>query len=379
MDENQYFIACASSQICYCTIMKHVFHLGREKNLCLAELQTFYPNLKNLNGFALVEDADSEILKRLGGTIKISQVLKELPASLPVNFSDLIFDELKKLVPGDKKFQYGLSIYPAQTGLLKKILKDVKKSFKSEKLSSRYLNQEGKNLSSIQSANCTEFNLIFTDEKIYLTHTVATQDITAYSHRDYERPARDDLSGMLPPKLAQIMINLAQPEELVYDPFCGSGTILQEALLMGLQAKGSDISEKAVSDTLKNLKWLGKECPVEVQDATKISTYPENCTIVAESYLGPPQKGIPTEEEARKTLAELEPLYIDFLKTSIPSKTTVVLALPFFNLQNKPIFLENFIEKVSELGYSVQASITPLTYARKKQVIGRMIVRLEKL
>lgn len=358
--------------------ISYLFHLGRERDLCLAEILTFHPDATDIGGFALTEKADPEIMDRLGGTIKISEVILALPASLPVNFSELIGSELLKFAPDSGKFQYGLSIHPSRTGLLKKILKDLKKTLKSEGISSRYLNQEGKNLSSIQSANCTEFNLIFTDEKIYLTHTVATQDIAAYSKRDYDRPARDDLSGMLPPKLAQMMINLAKPTELVYDPFCGSGTILQEALLMGFQAQGSDISEKAVADTRENLKWLGKECPVEVKDATEISEYPENCTIVAESYLGPPQKGIPTEEEARETLAELEPLYINFLKTPIPSGTTLVLALPFFNLRPNPIFLENFIEKVKELGYSVPAEITPLTYARKNQVIGRMILRLKK-
>ncbi|MBU1019488.1 hypothetical protein KJ764_05985 [Patescibacteria group bacterium] len=358
--------------------MQHIFHLGRETKLCLTEILTFYPEAKDLGGFALVKNADPKILKRLGGTIKISEVKQELPASLPVNFTELIFNELKKNIPNSGKFQYGLSIHPSRTGLLKKILKELKPKLKQEKISSRYLNQDGKNLSSIQSANCTELNLIFTNEKTYLSHTVATQNIAAYSKRDYERPARDDMSGMLPPKLAQIMINLAQPEELVYDPFCGSGTILQEALLMGFQAKGSDLSEKAISDSQKNLKWIGKECPLEIKDATEIDSYPKNCTIVAESYLGPPQKGFPTPEEAKAALAKLEPLYLDFLKTPIPSGTKVVLALPFFNLQNNPIFLENFIEKAKELGYSVPAEEAPLTYARKKQVIGRMIISLRK-
>ncbi len=365
--------------------MDYIFHLGREKNLCLTELKTFYPSAQDLGGFALTEEADPKLLKRLGGTIKISEVLKELPASLPTNFSDLISSEITRLAPESGKFKYGLSIHPAQTGLLKKLLKTAKKTLKKQGTSSRYLNQDAKNLSSIQSANCTELNLIFTDEKTYLTHTVETQDIASYSHRDYDRPARDDVSGMLPPKLAQIMINLADPgpKTIVYDPFCGSGTILQEAMLIGFDCQGSDLSEKAVADSKRNLEWFehefspeGKCLGLEVKDATKLENYPENCTIVAESYLGPPQKEIPTPEEARETLAKLEPLYLDFLRTPIPSGTTIVLALPFFNLRPNPIFLENFIEKVKELGYSVPAEITNLTYARKNQVIGRMILKI---
>ena len=80
------------------------------------------------------------------------------------------------------------------------------------------------------------------------------------SRLDFGRPARDDFSGMLPPKLAQIMINLAQvqnPEALIIDPFCGSGTILSEALLMGYKdLLGSDISPKAIADTYKNISWI---------------------------------------------------------------------------------------------------------------------------
>ncbi len=370
--------------------MNYIFHLGREKELCGSELLSFYPNAKDLGGFALVENTDLKLLERLGGTIKISEVIKELPASLPTNFTDLIGAELPKLAPESGKFKYGLSIYPSQTGLLKKLLKAAKTALKEAGKSSRYLNQDAKNLSSIQSANCTELNLIFTDEKTYLTKTVATQDIASYSKRDYDRPARDSLSGMLPPKLAQIMINLAQPEEdtVIYDPFCGSGTILQESMLMGFNCKGSDLSEKAVADSEKNIEWLskafnpnGKCLDIQLKDATKLTQedfQEAKLAIVAESYLGPPQQGIPTEEEARETLANLEPIYLDFLKTEIPSGTKIILALPFVNLRPNPIFLENFIENAKELGYSVQAEITPLTYARRNQVIGRMIVRLRK-
>ena len=85
------------------------------------------------------------------------------------------------------------------------------------------------------------------------------QDIESYTKRDRERPKRDAKVGMLPPKLAQIIINLAAgqlPEEklqnicdiplgepiprrllgqTVLDPFCGTGVILQEASADGLR------------------------------------------------------------------------------------------------------------------------------------------------
>jgi len=48
---------------------------------------------------------------------------------------------------------------------------------------------------------------------------------------------------MLPPKLAQILVNSVQAQT-VYDPFCGTGVIPQEALLLGRTASGSDLSDE---------------------------------------------------------------------------------------------------------------------------------------
>jgi tRNA G10 N-methylase Trm11 len=59
--------------------------------------------------------------------------------------------------------------------------------------------------------------------------------------------------GMLPPKLARMMINLTKNNTAIYDPFCGLGTVLIEALHMGrIHILASDISEAMVSATEKN-------------------------------------------------------------------------------------------------------------------------------
>jgi 2-polyprenyl-3-methyl-5-hydroxy-6-metoxy-1,4-benzoquinol methylase len=104
------------------------------------------------------------------------------------------------------------------------------------------------------------------------------QDIEAYGARDQARPARDARVGMLPPKLAQTIINLAagRPETrmdkhwdsadglgrfMVLDPFCGTGVILQEALLMGYSVYGSDIEPRMAEYTKKNLQWLVSNNP----------------------------------------------------------------------------------------------------------------------
>jgi len=85
---------------------------------------------------------------------------------------------------------------------------------------------------------------------------------------------------MLPPKLAQIIVNLAtgplpddkmssicdipadqiipQPHlgQTLLDPFCGTGVLLQEAALMGYNVYGSDLEARMVDYTAQNLAWL---------------------------------------------------------------------------------------------------------------------------
>lgn len=61
----------------------------------------------------------------------------------------------------------------------------------------------------------------------------------------------------LDPKFARLMINLARIKrrEIVYDPFCGIGSILIEAGLVGCKVIGSDVSWKMINGCLENLKY----------------------------------------------------------------------------------------------------------------------------
>jgi tRNA G10 N-methylase Trm11 len=69
---------------------------------------------------------------------------------------------------------------------------------------------------------------------------------------------------MIPPKLAQVMINLARRDEadfqdkILFDPFCGSGTILMEAYLMGIKnIIGSDLSDRELFQIVnKTYNWI---------------------------------------------------------------------------------------------------------------------------
>jgi len=213
---------------------------------------------------------------------------------------------------------------------------EIKKHLKNQGISCRWVVSREKNLSSVVVEQNKlifkgiEIVLIGEKEKISIGKTLAVQPFKELSFRDYGRPGRDDYSGMLPPKLAQIMINLAVPPllarrgvggEVILDPFCGSGTILTEAMLMGYKNLiGSDISPKAITDTKKNITWIKEKfaiCDVRyaiynknVLELSQTIKPRSINAIITEPYLGP-QRG---KIDIKKTIPELEQLYTKSLQ-----------------------------------------------------------------
>ena len=63
--------------------------------------------------------------------------------------------------------------------------------------------------------------------------------------------------GSMSPKLARCMVNLSRVKEnqILLDPFCGTGGILIEAGLIGVKVLGSDINWKMKNGTKTNLEY----------------------------------------------------------------------------------------------------------------------------
>lgn len=66
-------------------------------------------------------------------------------------------------------------------------------------------------------------------------------------YKVYKHPAS------LTPEDAKLLLNLSGCRGTVVDPFCGSGSIVVEACLSGLEAVGLDIDPRAASGALRNL------------------------------------------------------------------------------------------------------------------------------
>lgn len=62
-------------------------------------------------------------------------------------------------------------------------------------------------------------------------------------------------------KLSRCMVNLtkAKKDQFLLDPFCGTGSMLIEAALVGCNALGLDVQRRMIKGTLRNMKYFNLE------------------------------------------------------------------------------------------------------------------------
>ncbi len=389
--------------------MKYFFHLGNNPTLSIAEITAIFKEKENnfeiVSQDILIMESKNEIdgqnlIRRMGGTIKIGVIEAGIKK---VNTETLVEKTSQMLSPSEGKFKFGISYYGSGKVNIKPVGMEIKKFLKEKGVSCRWVISRDAILSSVVvgqnklDTKGIEIVLIQKPNELLIGRTLAVQPFKELSQRDYGRPDRDDQSGMLPPKLAQIMINLAETQKggTLLDPFCGSGTVLMEAMLMGYNKLiGSDISEKAVADTKRNISWAKTkfpisnfQFPISIIDATKISSkIPANTidAIITEPYLGP-QRG---KIEIKQTVRELEDLYSKALREFeiiLKKGGKIIMLFPV-------IYGGNFLKpdlrsfKVlcpipENLARNKYIKITPrntIIYGRPGQRVWREIVILEK-
>jgi tRNA G10 N-methylase Trm11 len=411
--------------------MKYIFFLGRLPALSLAEIQSMLVRSKLDYEVVLLDPAFVvlEIRKefsvrdffvQMGGTPKIAELIDTVKEE---ELSESIVSAIKKLLEmRPSKKSVGYSLYFTRNGRKDKAqakaawLRDIFSKMKREELaeaSIRIVYPEGEDaeLSTATAFNNRldnpnkgiEFDIIYSGSSILLARTLIVQDIRSYSLRDYEKPGRDAKIGMMPPKLAQAMINLAQVKagQTIFDPFCGTGTILQEALLNDYRAIGSDANGEQIEKCKQNLDWLSKEYiltypdykvfQASFSDAIRRLNPGSVDAIVTESTLGPAYKKVPTAQEVKENYATLHKLYVRFLdsaKNVLKKGGRMVVTLPAYQLKPKEYVFGEFVDSLEKLGYSkvcpldkqflsADTRITKrntIIYSRPEQIVAREII-----
>jgi tRNA G10 N-methylase Trm11 len=166
---------------------------------------------------------------------------------------------------------------------------------------------------------------------------------------------------------------------------------------MGYDAYGSDISEKMVDYSTKNLEWLEKQWKVEsgkwkmepgdatnhTWDFSRNTANDQRITIVCETYLGKPLTSLPNQQELDRIMSEPNSIAEGFLKNLAPqiqSGTKLCLALPAWSLGNGKFKHLKMLDHLTDLGYNrlelVHATNSELIYHREDQIVARELTLL---
>ncbi|WP_457751383.1 TRM11 family SAM-dependent methyltransferase [Thermococcus sp.] len=206
------------------------------------------------------------------------------------------------------------------------------------------------------------------DGGFWVGETVKVTDPFELKKLDVERPVQRPVLS-IPPRLARIMVNLTEVRKGSFlDPFCGIGTIVQEFVLQGLNAYGSDRNPERIRDAKRNLAWLRKEFRLknsahfEVCDARKL----RRCfrqrfdAIVTEPYLGKPLRRNPRGGEAIKLANELDRLYYPVFESFgdvLKRNGRVVFVFPAYRLNGGGIYRKER-KWLTKLGFEVVGRYT---------------------
>ena len=93
-----------------------------------------------------------------------------------------------------------------------------------------------------------------------------------------------NVRGSLRPTVAAALVAIAAPDRkrhLVWDPFCGSGTILCEAASVGHEVWGTDIDPEAVAAARENISAVTREYwgRIETADSTAPKTWKKHQSL----------------------------------------------------------------------------------------------------
>ncbi|MDB5164423.1 MAG: hypothetical protein JWL89_49 [Candidatus Saccharibacteria bacterium] len=411
--------------------MQSLLVLGRQPALGLAEIESLYgaDKIRPVGEQVAVIDVDPCLLAfdRLGGAVKFCKILTTLDTTnwgKIEKFLVQVSPQQSQQMP-EGKMLLGLSVIGLEvsaqrieaTGLsLKKAIRKTGRPVRLVPNKSTELNTAQILHNKLTGPNGWELVFIRDGDKTIVAQTVKVQDIESYTRRDRERPKRDAKVGMLPPKLAQILINLAVGqlpedklesiceipadqeiplpllEQTILDPFCGTGVVLQEAALMGYHVYGTDLEPRMIDYSRANLEWLNEKfrlAPVcsrlEVGDATTHQWQKPIDFVATETYLGRPFTSTPTGEILAQTVMDCNLIIKKFLRNihgQIESGTRLCIAVPAWQIRRDQFKFLPLIDQIDDLGYNRMSfehlGNEDLLYYREDQIVARQLLVISK-
>jgi tRNA G10 N-methylase Trm11 len=394
---------------------KYYIQLGNTPELSLQELSSVLGEgrvTKIATHLALVElkndDSAKELIDVLGGSVKIIKEILRFKGNEKTDkdgkvrevvaeekIIETVADHL--LTKEGKKVHFGFSEY-GRDHLPKIEYYEIKSKIEQGGKSARFVEGSRLGLSAavlIHKKRIVEIYIIQIADGVFMGETLATQNIDLWTLKDRGKPYFDKKKGMLPPKVAKMMLNIAlgdnppvdDRKNILLDPFVGTGTVLIEALMENIDVLGSDIDPLAVKGTKQNLEWLRGEYKIEATskvmmfDVTKIPPQKNLVQyIVTEPFLGKPR---PNPSKLPFIFKGLAKMYLGAFKhwrKLLADNAVVVIVFPVVTIKNRngkiiEYNLDKLIDKLSALGYTTLSK--PILYHRPNAVVQRQIYRFK--
>lgn len=217
--------------------------------------------------------------------------------------------------------------------VIPKKLKEIDQEIISDDIVKKHIIEDG-----------LEIIVAYLSGKYYIGRTLNVIRNHEFKSRDFERPFQNAKESV-PPKIARILVNLTgvHSGDTLLDPFCGIGTILQEASILGIQIFGVDIDKQRIFETVSNLQWINEKYNLKMtniydriltSDSRNLSKkiHVKMDGIATEPILIPPLKKFPSKKEAedmlniaKKSYEEIIPEMSNVLKKG----KRLVLVVPF--------------------------------------------------
>ncbi len=382
--------------------------LGRQASLGLAELERVHGSAKRYAAHIAIIESPPDI-QRLGGSLKAGRVILRLPSKQwPRVHTKIIQHYTEQWKRSEQKITLGMSAYNVKVSArdLQHTSITLKKNLKSHGVSLRSIPNASSELNTATShhnklglsPHKVELLIVGGDDgTLLVAESTGAQNITALAARDQGRPKRDAFVGMLPPKLALIMANIAIGSNTtrplrILDPFCGTGVLLQETMLLGHDAYGTDLSEKMIDYSHTNLEWaqyaLHASTHFELHQADAMDAqWKQPINVVAcETYLGQPFSAPPSPSKLREVRGNCNHIIGAFLTniaSQIAAGTQLCVGVPAWRGTDGLFTHLPLVNELETYGFrrvplaSVRHS--ELLYYREDQVVARQLLAIEKI
>lgn len=374
--------------------MQYLLQLGNTPKLSVFEAkQVCGASVEQLDEHLARFEAETDeqaiaLFEKLGASIRLIKITQEPKALAGKSLEQFLADYLIGLK--QDKFKLACAqLGDEQTERLD--FYQLKQLLEAQDIKVRFVESSRFGLSAavLLHQKIEEFVLYQVGELVTVGETIAIQNIDHWTNKDRSKPYADRKKGMLPPKLARVMLNLAtqgKGEGVVYDPFCGTGTVLIEGLEMGLTVIGSDLDPAAAVGAKTNLAWfkdqqhLTNEFNVFQADVTQVNkdrfSQPVDY-LVTEPFLGKPK---PRVDQLPGIFKGLEKLYLGAFKQwkqILHDGSKLVVVFPRVEDGKQNYDLSGLIDKLSAQGYTLLINFGELRYHRKDAVVQRDILIFE--